>query len=48
MSREATFFSGEVMQQHWTLEDPKVPVRASKDSTLRSVRRWQTSKKTCK
>ena len=48
MSREATFFSGEVMQQHWANEDPGTIVRASEDSSLKSVRRWQTSKKTCK
>jgi hypothetical protein len=48
MSREATFFSGDVMEQYWTHEDPKTLVGVSQDSTVRSVRRWQTSKKTCK
>lgn len=48
MSREAAFFSGDVMQQHWAAEEPSPTVRASRDSAVRSVRRWQTSKKTCK
>jgi len=48
MSREATFFSGEVMEQHWASTDSNTPVRASNDVTLRSVRQWRTSKKTCK
>ena len=48
MSREATFFSGEVMQQHWANQDSPAIARASDDTPLRSVRRWQTSKKTCK
>jgi hypothetical protein len=45
MSREATFFSGDVMQQHWA-DDPGA--KTSDEPILRSVRRWQTSKKTCK
>lgn len=48
MSREAAFFSGDVMQQHGGNEDPKALVPGSRDSAVRSVRRWQTSKKTCK
>jgi hypothetical protein len=48
MSREATFFSGDVMQQHWANEEPGKIVTASEAIQLRSVRRWQTSKKTCK
>lgn len=48
MSREATFFSGEVMEQHWTNQDSPATARASDDPPRRSVRRWQTSKKTCK
>ncbi len=48
MTREAAFFSGDVMQQHWAHDEPGTPDRAEKDSALRSVRQWRTSKKTCK
>jgi hypothetical protein len=48
MSREAAFFSGDVMQQHWANDDPATPVRPEPGCALRSVRQWRTSKKTCK